>query len=126
MHTLTLIPIQVATTRPEEDNSNNTIDFVDGAGVYLSPFHAASANLLNLYPLWFSTVPPSPPLLRQSSIAHAVTSWNELSMVGDVVAELQCYSLPYGLDEYHFKLARCGGIHKCLVIDEDEEAKGLD
>jgi hypothetical protein len=30
--------------------------------------------------------------------------WDELLMVDDVLAKLQCYSLPYGLEEHHFQV----------------------
>ena len=42
--------------------------------------------------------------------------WDESSMVDDVVAELQCYSLPYGLAEYHFEFAAQDDM--CDLVDE--------
>jgi hypothetical protein len=65
MHTLTLTPVQVVTTRPE-DNSNRTIDYLDRAGVYRH--FMRTCQFTHLYPLWSSMVPPSPnhPLPMQS------------------------------------------------------------
>jgi hypothetical protein len=61
--------------------------------------------------------------------------WDELSMVDDIVAELRCFSLPYGLGECHFDLAAKDDLDdladegvdlrmwagECVVVDVDDE-----
>ena len=45
IHTLVLTPVQVATTLPEEDNSNKAIYFVDGVIPLLSPLESLFMRL---------------------------------------------------------------------------------
>ena len=102
-HTSTLIPSEVMKVHPKEDDPMETVDFVDGAGVYR---HFMPSSHLSPIILDGPPVPTlSPKTIYCSCCPGMELEWDKFSMVHDVEAELQCHSLPYGLGEYDFKLA---------------------
>jgi hypothetical protein len=122
----------------EEDE---LIDFVDGAGVYryFMP-HLALYQSLSPVTLAGPAVPTSfPSVVYCPCCPDEELEWDELSMVDDVLAELRCFDLPYGIGEEHLTVAARDDIEdlkddgvdlttwgiECVVIeDEVEDVKG--
>jgi hypothetical protein len=133
LHSSTFTPTDEAPIGSQEldGEDSSPIDFVDGADVYRS-----------IIPLTIDgpAIPTSTPQPIYCSCCPGMElEWDVLSMVDDVVAELQCYSLPHGMDEL-IELVAQGDLHNVvakgidlqmwgcdfIVIDADDEAEEVE
>jgi hypothetical protein len=97
----------ISSLTEEEDEHGKLIDFVDGAGVhrYFMP-HLALYQSLSPVTIAGPAVPTSPPsVVYCPCCPDEELEWDEQSMVYDVLAELRCFELPYGIGEEHFAVA---------------------
>jgi hypothetical protein len=118
----------------DEEKAEPSIDLVDGTSAH----HSFPPNLP-------THSPSSPNVLDSPTSSLPITycpccpgmdlEWDELSMEDDIVVELRCFSLPYGLDEHHFMLAAKDDLDdladegvdlrmwggECVVVDVDDE-----
>jgi hypothetical protein len=129
-------PVIIHAVEEEKNEDDELIDFVDGAGVYRY-FMPGLAIYRSISPLVIDgpAVPTSSPPPAYCQCCPGIElEWDELSIVDDVVAELRCYSLPFGLDDTHFQLAAQDDVDdlldegvdlkmwgaECVVVDVDD------